>query len=71
MNTDLVVQSKDNAFSCLNESAQWIDAKVRPPEIGFIVKRWKTVDGRWAFWAGFFGGDPKMASCHQWIKLPD
>lgn len=45
----------------------WIDAKVRPPEPGHIVKRWK--DG--STWSGLFTGDPKMASCDYWFKLPN
>lgn len=48
----------------------WIDAKVRPPEPGLIVKRWKKPHG-YSHWAGYFNGDAKMASCDFWLMLPE
>ena len=46
--------------------AGWINASVRPPEKGWIVKRWKTG----AVWAGKYDGTDKMGSCDEWMPLP-
>lgn len=46
----------------------WIDSKERPPEPGFIVKRWNHKNGP-RLWAGFFSGDDKMSNCDAWKKI--
>lgn len=67
---DPVPLSPMPSFDDLLKGREWIDAKVRPPEPGLIVKRWKKPHG-YSHWAGYFNGDPKMASCDFWLSLPE
>lgn len=48
------------------EGLVWIDAKLRPPEPGLIVKRWNGG----SVWAGIYRGDAKGSSCDWWMPLP-
>ena len=58
-------------FDDLLKGLEWVDAKVRPPEPGLIVKRWKWPDGSFSHWAGYFNGNVKMSSCDFWLLLPE
>ncbi len=70
LDTKAIVKPEDFGIDKLMEGREWIDAKVRPPEPGLIVKRWIKPDG-FSHWAGYYGGGAKMASCDFWLELPD
>lgn len=59
----------DNSFNTAICEKGWFNAKRNPPEVGYIVKRWKSG----ALWVGYFNGDPKMANCDWWypLDIPD
>lgn len=44
-----------------------IDARLRAPEKGLIVKGWDSG----AVWAGHFDGSAKTASCDWWIPIAE
>lgn len=59
---------ENNIFDIAIMEEGWIDSKERPPEPGFIVKRWNHKNGP-RLWAGFFSGDDKMSNCDAWKKI--
>lgn len=52
-------------FWMLAADLSWIDSKLRPPEAGLVIKRWKSG----AIWAGRIDGSPKSQSCDEWMFI--
>jgi hypothetical protein len=46
----------------------WNKTKIISLRPGYVVKRWNKPNGP-VLWAGYFNGDPKLASCDEWMPI--